>query len=63
MRQHTITLTVNNEAVEATVPSRRLLSDFSIQFSSCVSKPRPRICSDSGSAAISAASAPHIGNK
>ena len=28
MSQHTISLTVNGEAVEATVPARRLLSDF-----------------------------------
>ena len=28
MSQHTITLTVNGETIEATVPARRLLSDF-----------------------------------
>ena len=28
MSQHTITLRVNGEAIEATVPARRLLSDF-----------------------------------
>ena len=28
MSQHTISLTVNGEAIEATVPARRLLSDF-----------------------------------
>ncbi len=28
MSQHTVSLTVNGEAIEATVPARRLLSDF-----------------------------------
>ena len=28
MSQHTISLTVNGETVQATVPARRLLSDF-----------------------------------